>query len=562
MAKTSAETSHLERTISQPLNGAQSSEDEPTSIYRVGWRTLMAIVALSMANACAAIANTTNTIIRFQVMSLGDAKNASWIANANFLMTLAFGPVLGSLSDRFGKRWFIIVATVFGVVGSCISGSAQKTTVVIGGNILTGLANAGCIMGTPSAQEVTPNRLRPWTMGFGQCLASIAVIGGTIGAGAFVKFHTWRWSYYLNAIFYVLKIDYVGILIFTGSLASIIIGVTWGGTTYAWDSPQCLATLIIGCIGLGLFGIWEGFVVSEGILDHRLFQSRNFPILIFVCVIDGMLLLGVNVLFSQEIPTLFTVDPVQISVILTPYLATSAFGCIPAGALMARTKSYRVMLVAALLWCALFTGKPLRVVVLEHSQPLTKSTPGLMAMLNPSRQGWAYAFSAMFGIGTAVTTVIPIVALALSVPSFLLGTAGTFSVSCRALGGIIGITIFTAIYNNKMAVRLPADVGAVLGRAGQSALLPDTLGALQLGDPSALQHVAGLPASLIPSILDAQTDANVYSWKYVWIAITAIVTANAIAACFLESVAGRMNNHIESALEESEAREKQKGAVL
>lgn len=92
----------------------------------------------------------TNTIIRFQVMSLGDANNASWIANANFLMTLAFGPVLGSLGDRFGKRWIIIVATIFGVVGSCVSGSAQKTTVVIGGNILTGLANAGCVCELPS----------------------------------------------------------------------------------------------------------------------------------------------------------------------------------------------------------------------------------------------------------------------------------------------------------------------------------------------------------------------------------------------------------------------------
>lgn len=240
-------------------------------------------------------------------------------------------------------------------------------------------------MGTPSAQEVTPNKLRPWTMGFGQFLASVAVIGGTIGAGAFVKFHTWRWSYYLNAIFYgttfvlvtlfyhppppglrrqgarlqelISRVDYIGILIFTGALASIIIGVTWGGTTYAWNSPQVLATLITGSVGLVLFGIYEWLVVAEGILDHRLFQSRNFPILIFVCVIDGMLLLGVNVLFAQEIPTLFTSDPVQISVVLTPYLATSAFGCIPAGAMMARTKSYRVMLVAALLWCALFTGK-------------------------------------------------------------------------------------------------------------------------------------------------------------------------------------------------------------
>lgn len=144
----------------------------------------MAIVALSMANACAAIANTvrtlltraypnlcahelswsqyfltdlgrqTNTIIHFQVISLGDAKDASWIANANFLMTLAFGPVFGSLGDRFGKRWFIFVATIFGVAGSCISGSAQKTTVVIGGNILTGLANAGCVCGLSPAPSV------------------------------------------------------------------------------------------------------------------------------------------------------------------------------------------------------------------------------------------------------------------------------------------------------------------------------------------------------------------------------------------------------------------------
>lgn len=91
----------------------------------------------------------TNTIIHFQVKSLGDAQSASWIANANFLVTLAFGPVLGSLGDRFGKRWFIIVAAMLGVVGSCTSGSAQKTTVVIGGNILTGLANAGCVRRPP-----------------------------------------------------------------------------------------------------------------------------------------------------------------------------------------------------------------------------------------------------------------------------------------------------------------------------------------------------------------------------------------------------------------------------
>jgi hypothetical protein len=34
--------------------------------------------------------------------------------------------------------------------------------------------------------------------------------------------------------------------------------------------------------------LYEEFIVKEGILDHRLFQTMNFPILLFVCTIDGM----------------------------------------------------------------------------------------------------------------------------------------------------------------------------------------------------------------------------------------------------------------------------------
>jgi len=100
-----------------------------------------------------------------------------------------------------------------------------------------------------------------------------------------------------------------------------------------------------------------------------------------------MLLLGVNVLYAQEIGDLFSSDAIRIAVILCPYLITSTVGCLPAGLIMGLTRSYRVLLIGALLWCALFTG--------------------LMALVNPDRINMAYAFSALFGIGTAVTTVIP-----------------------------------------------------------------------------------------------------------------------------------------------------------
>ncbi|EGU88497.1 hypothetical protein FOXB_00987 [Fusarium oxysporum f. sp. conglutinans Fo5176] len=513
-------------------------EEEPAGAYQVRWKTLMAVFALSMANCCAAIANTTNTIIHFQVMDLGDAGMQAWISNANLLVTLAFGPVLGSLSDRFGKKWFIVIASIIGIVGSVVSGSAKSITTIIIGNILTGLANAGCIMGVPAGQEVTPNKLRPWTMGFSQTMASCAVIAGTLGAGAFVKYQTWRWSYYLNAFVYgtttvlvtcfyhpppttlrrqqsrlddlFAQVDYFGIMLFVGSIASIMIGLTWGGNTYPWSSSQVLASLVIGCVGLLAFGLYERLFTRQGIFHHDMFVSRNFPILLFVCVVDGMLLLGVNVLFSQQIASMFTTDAVEIATILTPYLATSAFGCLPAGILMARTKSYRTILVASLIWCSLFT------------------ILGLCVLCT-------------FGCGTAVTTVIP----------------GTLSVSGRALGGAIGITIFTSIYHNKMGTALPKAVGSVLAAAGHSSLLPDVLSAINSGNPTALKHVSGLPASLIPEVLAANDHANTYSWRFVWIAISVVVAANAVAACFLKSVASQMNSHVESALEDSDVRRKQ-----
>lgn len=142
----------------------------------------------------------------------------------------------------------------------------------------------------------------------------------------------------------------------------------------------------------------------------------------------------------------------------------------------------------------------------------------------------------------------------------MLGTAGTLSISARAFGGIIGITIFTAIYDNKMAGSLPTNEAAVLGaaRLNVSEFLPQVLGSFDApSPPAALAQIQGLPPQLIPEILGAFLNANTYSWKYVWIAIAVVVAANALVACFLKPVKDRMNGHIESALEESEVRQKQ-----
>jgi len=138
-------TMHVEhrdadKVVSPSGRQALDYEDEADAHYAVGLKTMLAITALSLANCCATLSNTTNTIIKFQIISVGGAAEASWIANGNFLLTLACGPIFGSLADRLGKKWFIVGGCAIGIVGSFISSSGKDVYTIIGGNILVGIA--------------------------------------------------------------------------------------------------------------------------------------------------------------------------------------------------------------------------------------------------------------------------------------------------------------------------------------------------------------------------------------------------------------------------------------
>ena len=149
-AKDSSRYEHSETPVTNTMANVDvhrviTFEDEPDTVYKLGLKTFLAITGLALANCCAALTNTTNTIIQFQVKDVGGSNLASWIANSNFLLTLAFGPVFGFLGDRLGKKWFVVGGAALGIVGTCISGSAHSIDRIIAGQILTGIATAGCV---------------------------------------------------------------------------------------------------------------------------------------------------------------------------------------------------------------------------------------------------------------------------------------------------------------------------------------------------------------------------------------------------------------------------------
>ena len=65
LCKKMAATKHEVARIENPSrdSGDILVEDEPSTLYEVKWRTLGAIFALSLANVCAALSNTVESLL-------------------------------------------------------------------------------------------------------------------------------------------------------------------------------------------------------------------------------------------------------------------------------------------------------------------------------------------------------------------------------------------------------------------------------------------------------------------------------------------------------------------
>jgi hypothetical protein len=54
------------------------------------------------------------------------------------------------------------------------------------------------------------------------------------------------------------RIDWIRNFLLISLVSGILVGLSWGGSTYAWSSWHVLVSLCTGFAGLALFTIYEG----------------------------------------------------------------------------------------------------------------------------------------------------------------------------------------------------------------------------------------------------------------------------------------------------------------
>lgn len=377
-----------------------------------------------------------------------------WIGTSFLLSSVVFQPIFGSLSEIFGRKIFLLFSIFTFFFASILCATAKNATWLIGARTAQGVGGSGIIvLSEIIVQDIVPMRDRGIYNGIMGLVWALGTVVAPIIGGAFTTNVSWRWCFWINlpicAIAFVLcifflhlhldhentktrlsRVDYGGIVLFSMSIVSFLIGLTWGGTMYAWNSPNVLVPLILGVFGVGALVFYEIHVPTEPMIPFRMFKNRTTSAGFYITFAHGAVLwcliyywpiyfqgaLGHSALLSG-------VDCLPMTLTVAPFAALGGIIC-------ATTKRY--LRLGQISVVVMTVGVGVATIIQYDS-----NTAKRVGILIPGGIGAGLIFSTiMFGVQSAQEDKF--VAIATSTAVFF-----------RSFGQVFGVAIGGVIFSNE-----------------------------------------------------------------------------------------------------------------
>ncbi|KAL3443172.1 major facilitator superfamily domain-containing protein [Aspergillus insuetus] len=489
------------------------------------------------------------------------AGQSAWIATATSVVSAVMQCIVGDLSRIFGRRGFILVGCVFGVAGMLLGGLATTIKMLIGGQVLNGFSIACMFLSSPLIQEIVPKKHRPLAVSGAAVLSTTTYIGGPIIQGLLIEkkvggeFDGWRVGFYIGAAYWTAtgicvaflyhpmvrdmenlsvrqrlqNLDWVGMALVSSGITFFLVGLNYGGNPYSWTSGIVLGCMLPGialCIG---FGLWEWKGTDHGILPHRLFGDRNYPLAIYVRIVGGIALLGSQAYLPQVAVNVFGTGGIVTAVWQLPLLVSSALGALLAALLLKLSSEVRWILLG--LMCTLILGA------------------GLMILVKPGVNFAVWFFpSVIMGLPVGAEAALLTVLTGYFVPDDLITTGVCLANAATLLGGAVAVIIYSTVFNSKIKTALPGHVSdAVLDIGLAPSSLESFLREWLTGGPAAAGTIVE-GSSQAPQILLAARDAARVAYAdcyhYIWYILIAFGAVCCVLVLFFTSTKHHMTDEV------------------
>ena len=417
----------------------------------------------------------------------------AWVTTAYMLASTVSVPIYGKLSDLYGRKPIMVIGVVVFLVGSALCGlSGEFGDLPIIGDGMMQLVLFRAIQGLGGGALMTvsfavigdlyPPRERGKLFGlFGSVFGLATVIGPFIG-GFFTDHGTvtilnhevagWRWVFYVNlplgllALFMLLyrmpplrhrgsgKVDYVGAALVVLTFTPLLLGLTLGGTSYPWDSPQIISLFALSVVSFIVF-LWVEMRSAEPILSIQLFRIKTFRAAILASFVVSMAFLGVVMFMPLYMQVVQGISATQSGMSLLPLMGGLILSSMISGRLVTRTGRYKPFMIAG--------GIVLILGVISLTQITAQTTTGDLA--------WRLALT---GIGLGPAQTLFNMVLQNAAPMTELGSATGLGQFARQIGSTVGVAIFGTFLTHSLTAELPRHLPLMPGASEHSLDLGET----------------------------------------------------------------------------------------
>jgi EmrB/QacA subfamily drug resistance transporter len=378
--------------------------------------------------------------------SLGNAEYLSWIVTAYLLTATAVTPLYGKLADIRGRRPVIFGAIGIFVGGSIISALAPSMLVLVIGRAIQGIGGGGLgALAMTVIGDVVAPRERGQYQGYISGMWGIASLAGPVVGGVLTHKLHWSMIFWINLPLAMVavavlnkplkklppirgqhRLDLMGATLVILATTSLMLMLTWGGSRYAWASPQILGLACVSLIFWVLFGL-RIYHCEEPILPIEVLKN---PI-VATATMSNFFSMAVNLGLGVYIPLYLQgvrhLDPSSAGMSLVPLMGSMVCGAAFSGWMTTRLKHYKSVALVGVATAAL-------------------GLFSLAAWANLMPYLGLETLLAIIGAGVGTSFPLVIISVQNAVNPAHLGVATGAATFLRALGGAIGISILGAVF--------------------------------------------------------------------------------------------------------------------
>ncbi len=457
----------------------------------------------------------------------------AWVGTA-YIATAAIGtPLMGKLSDLYGRRPIFQLTLGLFIVGSLLCGLSQSMNQLIAARAVQGLGG-GAIQALAFAilGDILPPRERGRYIGyFTLAFVGAALLGPLIG-GLIIDHWTWPWIFFINVplgaiasivSYFALelpfprrkaRLDVAGALLLAITIGGLMIALEVGGTD-GWFEPVVIAMFAGVLLGLVLFILVERRAV-EPMIPLHLFGNR----VVLMCVIAGACAGTIAYGAGQFLPLYFQdslfVSPTESGLRMLPQMLGVTLGTFGIGRLILRTGRYKAYPVV---------GSSVAAAGLFAISFITGSTPYALLIVPMIATG--------FGMAAVFTTTS--IATQNAADYSDLGVATATIMFFRTLGGAVGLAVFGTMLNATIRREIPA-------RLGISA--DDAAGLIR--EPA---DIAALPAASREAVVESLASGV----GHIYLVCAGVMVVSLVAMILMPELTLRARAGISDALEQAAA---------